>query len=261
MAMPSSQGSSLPSAWVHSLWSPVNRWGRRVVDLVLPPRCPSCGQDVEATGLICPNCWSDLRILAPPWCHQCGRPFAHGEDDDTQLCGACLQNPPHYDHARAAFAYQGAARKLVLSLKYADRLYLAPLIADWLNRAVQGLPDYPGDTPALVVPVPLHWRRLMGRKYNQAAELARALVKVMDEKPTGLAAHYSPDLVKRVRSTPPQGSEQAPSRHLNVQRAFSVIDPAAVQDAYIILVDDVITTGATVNELAKILKQAGAARV
>lgn len=230
----------------------------RLVDMVLPPRCPCCGVDVEGKGLICPTCWSDLRILAPPWCQSCGRVFASIEHGDGQVCGDCLRDPPIYDHARAAFAYDGPARQLVLSLKHGDRLFIAPQLADWLNRALQGLPPMADNGPRLVVPVPLHWRRLMARQYNQAAELARALVAAHG-KAAGLI--YRPDMVKRVRATPPQGSDQAPSRHLNVRAAFALVKPEAATGAHILLVDDVITTGATVNELAKILKRHGAARV
>ena len=262
MAMPPSDRPVVTKGqdlWPVGLWSSATAMGRRLIDLVLPPRCPSCGADVEQAGLICSSCWAELRILAPPWCDCCGRVFASLEAGNGTICGECLQEPPIYDHARAAFAYSGAARKLVLSLKHGDRLHVAPQLSDWLYRALQGLPPLEDDTqPRLVVPVPLHWRRLLTRKYNQAAELARALVKAHGDQ-AGLV--YAPHLVKRKRATPPQGSKQAPSRHLNVRAAFELVNPKAVQGANIVLIDDVITTGATVNELAKVLKRAGAARV
>ena len=235
----------------------------RAVDLLLPPRCAGCGCDIEAQGLLCGDCWNDLRILEPPWCICCGQPFAYEQANAGERCGSCLNEPPIYDHARAAFAYDGVARQLVLGLKHADKLYFAPLLAGWLQRLVRGLPDLDPGGQVLVVPVPLHWRRLLLRRHNQSAELARYLVReVGSSHGTDLPELvFEPQLVTRNRATPPQGSDQAPSRHVNVRGAFTVTNPARVKDAHVLLVDDVITTGATVNEIAKLLKRAGARRV
>ncbi|MBV6631577.1 MAG: ComF family protein [Alphaproteobacteria bacterium] len=234
----------------------------RIVDAILPPRCPSCGEEVEATGLICGKCWPDLRIMEPPWCQCCGVAFDfEGHKDDR--CLDCLSQPPAFDHARAAFAYEGVARQLVLGLKHADKLFLAPFLAPWLGRAVAAIPELPAGS-IQVVPVPLHWRRMISRKHNQSAELARNLVRwhgrqgAATDRPV---LHYEPLLVRRRRATPPQGSPKAPSRRMNIRGAFEVTRPAKVANAHILIVDDVMTTGATVNELAKTLKRAGAARV
>jgi ComF family protein len=236
---------------------------RQAVDLLLPPRCPGCGEDVSTDGLICAACWQDLRILQQPWCRQCGQPFDYEHEGAESRCGACLSAPPQYDHARAAFAYDGVARQLVLGLKHADRLHLAPALANWLYRLYAALPGFEPGRKVLLVPVPLHWRRLLLRRYNQSAELARHLAKrigqaqSLDVPP----ASYEPLLIRRQRATAPQGSPKAPSRHMNVRGAFSVTEPEKLKDAHIILIDDVITTGATVEELARILKRQGAARV
>ncbi|MEM6904023.1 MAG: double zinc ribbon domain-containing protein, partial [Pseudomonadota bacterium] len=124
----------------------------RAIDVILPPRCPSCGDDVEATGLICGKCWPDLQIMEPPWCQCCGVAFDFaGHQDDR--CLDCLSQPPAFDHARAAFAYEGVARQLVLGLKHADRLFLAPFLAPWLGRALAAIPGI-ADQTVLVVPVP-----------------------------------------------------------------------------------------------------------
>lgn len=245
--------------------SPLARLGEQagqltgqLLDLLLPPRCPGCGEETETDGLLCPRCWPELHILEPPWCAGCGLPFAHDQPEGS-LCGGCLAESPDFDHARAAFAYDGVARRMVLGLKHGDQLHLAPMLAQWLYRLARDLPTPDGavsDRPALLVPVPLHWRRRLARRFNQSAELARHLARLDPQR-----FRFAPDLVRRRRATPPQGSPQAPSRSLNVRGAFALRDPTPIQDAWIVLIDDVFTTGATVGELARLLRRGGAARI
>lgn len=219
------------------------------LDLVLPPRCLACGVTVGAVGTLCPNCWRGITFLGAPRCACCGYPFAF-DLGEGGLCGACAAHTPPYDRARAAMRYDDASRHLVLALKHGDRLHLAPALAQWMRRAGAELL---GDADWLV-PVPLHWTRLFARRYNQAAVLAQALAK------TGAPPVAAECLIRR-RRTPSQGRKNAAARRRNVAGAFRVRRPSEVRGKRIVLIDDVLTTGATVEECARALKRAGAARV
>ncbi|MCG8548753.1 MAG: ComF family protein [Alphaproteobacteria bacterium] len=218
---------------------------------VLPPRCPSCGIVVEAQGTLCADCWKGLTLLAEPCCDRCGYPFPYAVPPGT-LCGACTRQPPAYDRARAVFRYDDASRQLVLRFKHADDTYAAPFYGRWLARTGAGLL---ADTD-LVAPVPLHRWRLLSRRYNQAALLARSVVRVVD-RPLAV------DLLQRVRHTPSQGRLSATARRRNIRGAFALRSGwrASVADRRIVLVDDVLTTAATVDECARVLRRAGAARI
>ncbi len=229
----------------------VRGWARRALDMVLPPMCLSCDALVDVPGRLCGTCWNKVAFLAPPLCEQCGTPFAF-EPADGALCGACLAKPPAYTQARAVMIYDEHSRPLVLGFKHGDRLEGAPPFAAWLARAGQELLT-PG---ALLVPVPLHRWRLWRRRYNQAALLALALAEH-----TGLACE--PMMLERKRATPSQGGLSPAARARNVAGAFAV-RPASldtVAGAHIVLVDDVLTTGATVEACTRVLIRAGAARV
>ena len=220
------------------------------VDLLLPPRCAGCGTIVEAQGSFCPSCWAGLPFITAPMCAACGLPFASAAEDGA-LCGACLARPPRFE-ARAALAYEGPAREVVLRLKHADRPHLAVDMVGHLRRAAGDWLD--GD--ALLVPVPLHRWRLWRRGYNQAAELAKVLGKA-----TGTPVRV--DALRRVRATRSSQGLNPRQRRRNVAGAFRVADRAraAVAGRCIILVDDVLTTGATADACARALKRAGAASV
>ena len=220
-----------------------------LLDVVLPPRCLNCGVTVGAVGTLCATCWRGITFLGSPCCASCGYPF----DFDTgpsSLCGACLAHPPIFDHARAVMRYDDHSRHLVLALKHGDRLQLAPTLGQWMRRA--GAELLAGAD--LVVPVPLHWTRLFARRYNQAAILAHAIAK-----PDGLAV--ATDCLIRRRRTPPQGRKNAVARRRNVAGAFAVRDADRLKGKRIVLIDDVLTTGATVEACAKALRRAGARRV
>jgi ComF family protein len=229
----------------------LRRLGRVALDAVLPPRCLKCGEAVDAAGALCPGCWSTVRYLGPPQCACCGLPFEFEMGADA-LCGACLAERPPFERARAVFRYDDESKGLVLAFKHADRTDGAPAFARWLERAGQGLIA----DADLVAPVPLHWMRLARRRYNQAALLANAL-----SRQTGVAA--VPDLLIRRRRTPSQGGLSAAGRQRNVQGAFAV-NPRhgeRVGDRRVLLVDDVLTTGATASACARVLLRAGARAV
>ena len=223
----------------------------RMLDILLPPHCGACGTQVAGAGTLCPECWSKARFLNDPGCAVCGHPFEY-DPGPGALCGGCHAHHPAYARARAAAVYDDVSRPLVLALKHGDRTELAPKLARWMLRAGAELI---GDAD-LVVPVPLHWTRLFSRRFNQAALLAQALGRL-----SGLAVH--PDLLVRLRATPSQGGLNAHGRKRNVRGVFAVRARARahVQGRRILLVDDVLTTGATAEAAARALLDAGAGAV
>jgi ComF family protein len=227
------------------------RWGRATLDALVPPLCLSCGTGIDAPGALCAACWSRVAFMAPPLCACCGFPFETESGPDA-LCAACLAKRPRYRRARAAFRYDDNSRRLVLMFKHADRLDPAPTFARWLAQAgAELLAD-----ADVIAPVPLHRWRLLWRRYNQSAELARALGRLSGKR-------VVPDLVQRHRHTPPQADRNARERRLNVAGAFRVHPYRRdhVRDKSILLIDDVLTTGATVEACARVLLRAGAASV
>lgn len=232
--------------------TPFRRAFRLATDFVLPPTCLACRRRIGADGL-CAGCWNRLRFLGNPCCVRCGIPFAHAlEGGMHALCGACIAEPPDFDRARAALAYDDASRPLLLAFKHGDRLEGTALFSRWMAEA--GREELQGAD--LLVPVPLHRWRLWRRRYNQAALLARALSRA-----TGVPA--DPLLLRRVRPTAGQGGLGRVARLRNVTGAFRIAPGATVALAgrHVVLVDDVLTTGATAAVCARVLRRAGAARV
>lgn len=225
--------------------------GRRLLDSVLPPLCLGCNEIVAEPGSLCAACWPGFRFIAAPHCARCGVPFAEDIGKDAQ-CGACLGRPPRYRRARAALVYDAAGRRLVLPFKHGDRTDMARACGRWMARAGDELLA----EADLIAPVPLHWRRLLTRRYNQAQLLARAVARES-------RARSAPDLLVRGRWTGSQGKLKAEERRRNVRRAFA-LNPRwsnAVRGRTVVLVDDVLTTGATVDACALVLQQAGAHHV
>jgi ComF family protein len=230
-----------------AIWeSGLKRVGRSALDLLFPPLCIGCREQVSAPGSLCPACWQQMQFLEGPCCNQCGLPFEIDPGEGT-LCASCIAHPPAFDKARALLRYDDASRRPVLALKHADRLDLVPAFGRWLDRAGRALL---AETD-LIVPVPLHRWRLWNRRYNQSAELARALSRL-----SGIPA--DPFALARTRRTPSQGEmKSASARRRNVRGAFSVPERADVDGRTVLLIDDVLTTGATAHACAKALKKAG----
>jgi len=225
---------------------------RAVIDLVLPPQCLSCGVVTGGEGALCAPCWSGVNFLSAPLCAACGFPFAFGAAAPQVLCGPCSRRRPVYDRARAVFVYDDASRGLVVGFKHADRTFAAPAFGAWLARAGAELV---GDAD-VIVPVPLHRWRLAVRRYNQAALLAQSLARH-----TG--GTCAVDALRRLRPTPTQGGLGRLARARNVRGAFAVPPSrrAVITGQRVLLVDDVLTTGATVEAAARALLAAGARAV
>ena len=224
---------------------------KRLLDVALPPRCLSCGATVTGDGGLCAECWETVPFLSAPYCSCCGYPFdvAIGED---VLCGPCLRKRPLFDRARAAFAYDEESRRMVIDYKHRDRTDMAPALARWMMQAGARLIA----EADVITPVPLHWSRLVARRFNQSAELARRIARES-------GTDYAPDLLRRRRRTPSQTGLAARDRARNVKGAFRLgrAGVAAITGKRILLVDDVLTTGATVSACAGVLKWAGASAV
>ena len=229
----------------------VRRVAGAAIDLVLPPRCLVCGVTISDVQALCPACWSEIDFLGPPQCACCGRPFAEAAGPET-LCGACLKRRPLYRKARAVCRYDETSKSLILAFKHGDRTDCAPALARWLTRAGAELI---GDCD-LIAPVPLHWTRLFTRRFNQAAMLVQSMGRLTG-KPV------VPDLIERRKRTPPQGKGSRDQRKRNVAGAFAVPmrHRARVADRRVLLIDDVLTTGSTVEACTRALLGAGAASV
>lgn len=224
---------------------------RRLFDTVLPPLCLKCRAVVDTPGSLCAECWPRVTFLGPPLCARCGFPFEFEAAADG-LCGDCLRREPVFDRSRAALRYDDESRPLLLGFKHGDKTHLANGLAAWMQRAGRDLVH----EAEVIVPVPLHWRRLLSRRYNQSALIARRLAKR-----TGLP--HAPRVLIRRRNTASQGHLTMAQRRQNVRGAFAVPDKARpeIEGKRVLLVDDVLTTGATAEACARALKRAGAAGV
>ena len=231
----------------------LSRLGRHLVrlgvDLLLPPRCPACRKMVEVDGSFCRDCWAGLRFITAPMCARCGVPFDVDRGPGTE-CGACLIQPPRYTAARAAMIYDGSARTVLLGFKHGDRQHLVRVMAPQLVRAGAGWlgPD------VVLVPVPLHRWRLWQRGFNQAALLALATGRRS-------ATPVAVDALIRVKATLISRGLNRRKRALNVRAAFRVARRDAIMGRDIVLVDDVLTTGATAEACTRTLLRAGARSV
>lgn len=222
-----------------------------LVDLIYPPRCPLCGAAIGAQTGLCGTCWSELRIPGEPACAACQRPFGSDEVGAGAVCAPCLAEPPRHDGIAAGTLYGEGSRKLVLAFKHGRRIALAPMLA---RPIAARLPALEGEW--LVVPVPLHRWRLWSRGFNQAALLARELARLC-------GATLLVDGLLRTRRTPMLGGlgRKARARALTGALAVNACRNAALKGAQVILVDDVLTSGATSDACVRALKRAGAAKV
>ena len=227
------------------------RW---VLNLVFPPVCPICKTLLDGTEedlTICPQCRKTIRLVHPPYCPRCGLPVPSG-GGEGHLCGPCLQERWYFEVHRTSGLYEGALKEAIHRFKYGGVFPLVKVFGDLLQPTLQALSqDYPVD---VMVPVPLHIRRLRERGFNQALLLVKEL-----SKRTGVT--YAERALKKVNDTPVQSALKKKERKKNLRGAFQVKNQEAIQGKAVVLVDDVYTTGATVNECSHALLKAGAERV
>lgn len=227
--------------------------GGRLLDLVFPPNCLSCRKAVGEHGALCAACWSDIAFIERPYCERLGTPFDQDLSATGMISLEAAANPPVFHRARAVARYDSErARTLVHRLKYSDRLELAEPLGRWMARAGAELLS----EADVLVPAPLHRLRLIARRFNQSAALARVIARESLVPAEMLA-------LERVKATAPQVGLTRAQRAVNLQGAFRVRADMAVQIAgkNVVLVDDVLTTGATANASARALLRAGAERV
>lgn len=223
------------------------------MDLVFPPSCLACRKAIAETDALCPACWSGMRFIERPFCERLGTPFPLDLGSEGLVSPEAVANPPVYARARAVAHFDdGPARRLVHRLKYGDRLELAKTMGAWMARAGDELLS----EADVLVPVPLHRLRLIRRRFNQSALLASAIS-------ARCGVPVDVDALARLKPTPPQVGLTRSQRALNVQGAFGV-EPErrlAVEGRAVVLVDDVLTSGATINAASRALLRGGARRV
>jgi ComF family protein len=227
--------------------------GLALLDLVLPPTCVACDEPVHRSGLLCADCFRQTGFITEPFCARCGVPFASaGLGGADHLCPACREAPPVFQRARAALRYDAQGRRLILPFKHADRTEIAMALAPHMARAGAGLLA----ECDLLVPVPLHRSRLFHRRYNQAGLLATAVGRIAGRQ-------CLLDALQRRRATESLGEKSAVERAAEVGGAFVVRASrvGSVAGRRVLLIDDVMTSGATANACAGALLAAGATLV
>ena len=224
---------------------------RTGLDWVLPSRCAATGGAALSPHGLSPEGWSALQFIDAPFCRRCARPFDWDYGDNAE-CPECIAEPPAFDEARAAVVYDATSHDLIVGFKHGDRTERAPLFARWLVRAGASLltPD------AILIPTPLHRDRLRYRRFNQSVEIARSLARL-----TGCA--MVPDALVRVRATVSQQGLTADQRRRNLSGAIALSPGAADKLARrpVVLIDDVLTTGATLSACARAARRAGPSRL
>ncbi len=225
-----------------------SNWCGLGLDFLFPPLCVSCGTRISEPYALCSECWREVSFVDGTVCMRCGLPFEIDPGENT-VCAACYAAPCVFDCARSILRYDEASKRLILGFKHGDRLERAPALIGWLGRIGRAIVE----DADFVVPVPLHRSRLWHRRYNQSAILAQGIAR-------SFGKIYAPLLLSRVRRTASQGSmPSATARRRNVAGAFKVSERGRceIRGKSVLLLDDVYTTGATLNACASVLRRAG----
>ena len=224
----------------------------QIIKIFLPPRCIKCGAILSDDDGLCSECFNQLNFITAPYCYKCGHPFEQAASTKKMLCASCAKkNKTPFRLNRSALCYDDISKDLILALKFMDKTENAKTLAKWLNMAGYDIWQEGVD---VLVPVPLHYKRLIKRRYNQSALLVKELSKL-----TGIEADYT-SLIKH-KSTKPQVQFSGHERVKNVRGAFSVKHIEKIKGKRVVLIDDVMTTGSTLKECALALKSAGAKSV
>jgi len=222
------------------------------IHFLYPPQCLSCGVETLADFALCGNCWRDAPFISGLVCDMCGLPLPGEDLTEKALCDQCITAPPPWQKGRAALTYKGTARRMVMALKHGDRHDLVRPMARWMAQAGSSLIAH--DT--LIAPVPLHARRLFSRRFNQSALLSRQFAQI-----TNLA--HCPDMLRRRINTPMQEGMTRQQRFKTQKSAFSIHPrrQPKLADRPVLLIDDVMTSGATLAGCAEACLNAGAKEV
>ena len=224
-------------------------FAQTALNALFPPQCMACNALVKSHGTVCQECFGQLHFITDPMCDHCGFPFEYDLGDDA-LCGECIDVLPPYDSAYSAIVFDDTSKVLLHKLKFEDQIHLARIFADWL---LSHMPQVDAD---MVIPVPLSRKRLFSRRYNQSALVAKQLAKRLE-------IPYQPTMLRRIRHTTPQTGLTRLQRADNVHGAFAVSHLAGEHLAgkNVLLLDDVMTTGATIEACTDTIKKAGAESV
>ncbi|MDR2158086.1 MAG: ComF family protein [Holosporaceae bacterium] len=219
-----------------------------IENICFPITCCSCGAFVDSEGL-CPECWKKIKWIDNPKCKICGTPF---ELDIEAVCAECLRKRPHFDEAVSVMEYDDFSKGMILRFKHGDTTYISRQLATWIYRAAENVIK----NADIIIPVPIHFFKRLKRKYNQSELLALELKKL-----SGIS--YEPRILRKNKHTPQQEGLSRIMRLKNVNGSFGVNSQYSdlLRGRTVVLVDDVLTTGATVNECSKILKKHGAIKV
>ena len=224
----------------------------QIIKIFLPPRCIKCGAVLSDDDGLCPQCFNELNFITAPYCYKCGHPFEEAVSSKKLICANCAKkHKTPFRYNRSALYYDDISKDLILALKFMDKTENAKTLAKWLCMAGY---DIWKEEVDILVPVPLHYKRLIKRRYNQSALLAKELSKL-----TGIKVDYT-SLIKH-KATKPQVQFSGHERVKNVRGAFSVKKPENIKGQRVVLIDDVMTTGSTLKECALALKKAGAKSV
>lgn len=219
-----------------------------IFNLIFPPRCFICGKVVSGKSGLCMTCYRKIHFLTNQCCPVCGRPYTFPLENDKELiCAKCLNKKPPLNRMKAVFAYDDFSKKLILPFKHSDRTDIVPFLIDLM---IQSAEDYIRQAD-VIIPVPLHRTRLIKRKYNQAAMIAKGIAKRCHKT-------YLPDVLIRVKPSSSNKHLSKKDRLENVKGAFALKNKNHLTGKRVLLIDDVYTTGATLNECAKTLKKTNA---